>query len=803
MSRVNVLPASAAAAEVTVGRQQKSSRMSWNKLLTLLVTLMLLALPGSCNGQEVQEIADETETTAHRELASNVFLTDNQIISQGETLAMSNGAYLKQQNNGNLVLYNRRGSVLWENKVSEVVWYFTSYETILQGDGNLITRSRTPSPGGDKVVNLWTSKSAYGSGNYALRLDGNGSGLLILRTNNNKVIWSTSPFADPGPLPTPAPVPAPTPQRQNENRYQRLSGNIFLTDNQVIEQGQKLGVSNGIFLKQESNGALVLYDRSYNVIWQSGLDQESWTYTTYHTVLKGDGELITRSRTPKNSGDEIVTRWSSNSGSGSGDYALVLNDSKNGLLIVRKHDGHVAWSTPAHGAPVDFPTPQPTPNPTPLPTQNPTPRPSLRAGPVPQSGRYSIEAGPMIGHTTSNSVTIWLYQGERRPVELVYWPTSNPNSIGFVLASPIRGTNGAAFVTIEGLNAYTDYSYEARINNEWIKQGQFRTAPRTNRHTQFKYMLASCMDANSFDSRFSRQPVWHDALRRNPDFALLPGDTIYLNYQDWNTLGYIKYERVWYRPLTYPASSLSYLQQRREKHFADFIKSVPTYGAWDNHDYGWGWAEQYQLGKETSLAAWKDLWPNPYDRNQPFEGNFYTFDWGDADFFVLDGRWYRDAEGGRLFGDKQIEWLGQQLKKSTATFKIIISSSDVMARGMTYDVRQIGKIVKSNRISGVLFNSGDIHRNEFKKTNFDEWPYPVVQITSSGIAQHWRRNYAMITVDTGSSNPSVYVEFYSADSSGTSTSWSNESRRCSGISGRNRDHESNCSERVYLRDLRA
>lgn len=149
-----------------------------------------------------------------------------------------------------------------------------------------------------------------------------------------------------------------------------------------------------------------------------------------------------------------------------------------------------------------------------------------------------------------------------------------------------------------------------------------------------------------------------------------------------------------------------------------------------------------------------------------------------------------------------MEWLSQKLIASTATFKIIVSSSDVMAKYLSDDVRELGKVISAHRISGVLFNSGDIHRNEFKTQNLENWPYPVTQITSSGVAMHWRRNYAMITVDTAGSNPSVLAQFYSADSSGTSTTWSNNiNARCSGISGRNRQQESTCSERIFLSDL--
>lgn len=252
--------------------------------------------------------------------------------------------------------------------------------------------------------------------------------------------------------------------------------------------------------------------------------------------------------------------------------------------------------------------------------------------------------------------------------------------------------------------------------------------------------------------------------------------------------------------------SLSFrnLQQRDESHFAHFIRNIPTYGSWDDHDYGKNDAEHNQKGKEIALAAWKDLWPNPYPETPVFDGNYYSYTWGDAEFFVLDCRWYRNSRNGTLFGTPQLDWLEDQLIASKATFKILVSGSDVMEKNMADDVRQIGNVVTAHGISGVLFNSGDIHRNELKIQNLETWPYPVMQITSSGIGRVWRRPYAIVNVDTSLPDPEVVAQFYTADSSADFTTWSNDaSIKCTSIEGTNRHQESSCTERIRLSDLTA
>merc|ERR1711935_1200880 len=105
-----------------------------------------------------------------------------------------------------------------------------------------------------------------------------------------------------------------------------------------------------------------------------------------------------------------------------------------------------------------------------------------------------------------------------------------------------------------------------------------------------------------------------------------------------------------------------------------------------------------------------------------------------------------------------------------------------MSRGL----KTIGKTVSKYSISGVLFNSGDIHRNEYKVQDIENWPYKVHQFTSSGIARVWRRPFAIINVDTSLNDPVVRADFYSADSREYVTTWSNDpDLDCSEIDGDN------------------
>ncbi|CAJ1956401.1 unnamed protein product [Cylindrotheca closterium] len=575
--------------------------------------------------------------------------------------------------------------------------------------------------------------------------------------------------------------------------------NTFLTKDQRLYQDNRIHRKPGdkaFYLQQQADGNLVLYDQNNHVFWSSGIVHLP-SNKRYWSVLQDDGNLVTYS---KINNDSPKVEWASNKPSGIDNYNLVLTPSRDGLMIARRNNGQIIWSSrsggggaPSGGGGGDVPAaasgPAPSTNPAdPLPPITPWPQ------TVSRFPAYSLQSGPLIGHTAQDYVKIWVYLGRNVPMQLVYWPYSSNGemqSVNTVNLHPDSNANGAAFRNIGGLRPNTTYLYEVRINNQWLAQGHFKTAPRQNQATSFKYLLASCMDVKSNRDGYTSQPVWNAALKRNIDFAMLPGDTVYLNNEDLRSNGEVKYDRIWYRTL----------QQRAEPHFAHLIKTVPTYGSWDNNDYGSATGNSDQRGKGNSLAAWRHLWPNPYQGSSKGAGNYYSYSWGDVDFFVMDCRWYRNGATGTLFGNAQLAWLFEKLIASSAKFKVIVAASGVLEVGMLRDIHSIGRVISQHRISGVLFNSGDIHRNQFRSTGVHLWPYPLVQITSSGIAKVWRRPFALITINTHLQNPEILAEFYAADSSARSTTWSNNPNlQCRSVSIHNQA-QAKCTQRIRLSDL--
>jgi alkaline phosphatase D len=121
------------------------------------------------------------------------------------------------------------------------------------------------------------------------------------------------------------------------------------------------------------------------------------------------------------------------------------------------------------------------------------------------------------------------------------------------------------------------------------------------------------------------------------------------------------------------------------------------------------------------------FWGNPTYGTGEIKGAITSFQWGDADFFLLDNRWYRDpekmkTEGKTILGEKQLEWLFDNLVTIRATFKIVaiggqflsdvISAETFSAYGFEKERGQIIDFIYQHDIKNVMFLTGDVHFSE-------------------------------------------------------------------------------------------
>jgi alkaline phosphatase D len=180
-----------------------------------------------------------------------------------------------------------------------------------------------------------------------------------------------------------------------------------------------------------------------------------------------------------------------------------------------------------------------------------------------------------------------------------------------------------------------------------------------------------------------------------------------------------------------------------------FYASMPQYAIWDDHDYGPNDANSSYILKEESRKLFTEYWGNPsYGENG--KGIYTLVSYSDVDFFLLDDRFFRSADNmadsidGQpnmnkiMYGQQQMHWLENALVTSQATFKIILTGSQVLnpfspfdcLKHFPADFNYLMDILALHKIEGVLFLTGDRHHSEIIKM---ERPghYPLYDITVS------------------------------------------------------------------------
>ena len=363
-------------------------------------------------------------------------------------------------------------------------------------------------------------------------------------------------------------------------------------------------------------------------------------------------------------------------------------------------------------------------------------------------------AGPITGDVRANEVTLWMYAPAKSKCTFSYraeGSSKKNNKTGKLnaLSNQAAKVPGQIFKsTMNGLSPDTRYQYEVSINGKadpnW--KGSFKTAPLAGTPTAFRLAITSCMKIGR------PQGSWNILLEEQPDLHLTVGDTHYAD-------------------TTNPTVQLEHhLTYRREKEFAKVLQQVPTYAIWDDHDFGPNDSDGTAKGKEFSLAGWKQAWPNPPSGTSDTPGAFFKFSRGDVDFFVVDGRYHRspsrslDDDKKRMLGDAQFAWLLEGLKNSKAKFKIIASGSVLDHsksdgwRIFTFSRHRLFDAIKKEKISGVMYIGGDIHKSlVWQHHESDRVGYPMIEIISSGVTNGKDLSFATIDFDTTVDDPTARV----------------------------------------------
>jgi alkaline phosphatase D len=157
--------------------------------------------------------------------------------------------------------------------------------------------------------------------------------------------------------------------------------------------------------------------------------------------------------------------------------------------------------------------------------------------------------------------------------------------------------------------------------------------------------------------------------------------------------------------------------------FRQLTSSTPTYGIYDDHDFGPNDCDGTHKNADEALAAFKEYWPNPSYGLPENKGIYCSFVVGDVEFFLLDGRYPSRKKQKTMLGKAQFEWLCNGLKSSKSRYKVLVSGTQfgrVKADGWAGkyymgERQKLFSFIYKNDITGVIGISGDVHRSDIYK----------------------------------------------------------------------------------------
>lgn len=366
----------------------------------------------------------------------------------------------------------------------------------------------------------------------------------------------------------------------------------------------------------------------------------------------------------------------------------------------------------------------------------------------------ALAAGPMLADVTQRGATVWVQTD--RPASVAVEVSSlrradgspSPRQGAPTLITPAVPTaaDGTASVEVFGLEPGATYSYTVLVDGVAVTRPyptEIRAQPLWQHRTdppETTLAFGSCFYGN--DTPYDRpgdpyggSTAIFESIRTAgaggaaPDAMLWLGDNVYLREVDWWSPAGIGYR---------------YAHARATPDLQALLAATPHYASWDDHDFGPNDSDRSYIHKDAALATFQRYWPNPTYGHGGVPGVFTQFQVGDAEVFLLDGRYHRAPNDAPLaertmLGEEQLQWVLDALTASSAPLKVVVLGGQVLNPVDVFETyaavapaerQELLRQIQARGIDGVLFLSGDRHHTELIQIE-RAGTYPLYDFTSS------------------------------------------------------------------------
>ena len=357
------------------------------------------------------------------------------------------------------------------------------------------------------------------------------------------------------------------------------------------------------------------------------------------------------------------------------------------------------------------------------------------------SQKSLLQSGPMVGYCEMREAVIWVQTKAKADVKISYKDKNTGKIYSSEIVSTEKSHSFTAKLIADSVSPGIEYEYTVFINNikvDFDYITTFKTKPLWQFRTDapdFVLATGSCAYINEEPFDRPGKPyggdynIFESIAEKKPDIMLWLGDNTYFREADW-------FSGTGMRNRYTHTRSLPQIQK--------LLATASNYAIWDDHDFGPNDSDKSFAMKNTSLDVFKDFWANPTYGFNDVNCAFTMFSYSDCDFFLLDNRFFRDAddmkgENKTVLGKEQLDMLKNSLSFSKAKIKFVAMGGQFLTTSKDFETysnygflnerNDILNYIETNKISNVIFISGDRHFSEISALSNTE--NPVYDITVS------------------------------------------------------------------------
>jgi len=263
--------------------------------------------------------------------------------------------------------------------------------------------------------------------------------------------------------------------------------------------------------------------------------------------------------------------------------------------------------------------------------------------------------------------------------------------------------------------------------------------------------------------------VWRDILAQDPDYLLLLGDQIYMDFGFWPFSNEYRGKPKSYTPAQFAAvMRQKYEQQWAEPHFNRLVAHMRAkngfFGTWDDHDFAWNnaYGNDPTLADDVFLAEKKQISRDLFHEFMACATHlpevYGCVDTPLARAILLDNRFHAtplDVPQPALMGPQQMAFLAAHLQHDRP-YTLICGGLTLTHSAERWSKYQKEFVHFQQLVAGasgkVIYLGGDIHTNALDAPSANGSP-PCYEIISSGACVNYlglpfefdlRRNWSLL-----------------------------------------------------------